>query len=335
MADYTNYNSDNISIVKIGNKNYTIVDNPLRSSFKKLSDVIKTNNQTVKDFMNQSNFQHATTAYQLNDSNSFLYAFSNICLDKISNLETNKADKTTVTTLSNTVSNNKKSIDDTLGSVASEKGLLYDISYLYGVVGETENSGLRKDLISYNTRITNLENNKLDKSTFNDKIGSTHIQGTVTGVLSDLYNKVGNPQTDNTIIHSVGELEAIVGTDYTKGLRKDVANLQNIVGTDNMKGLRKDVSDLKGTIGDTSSGMTHDLSQHERTLSQYKTTLSKHETTLSQHKTTLSQHKTTIDNLINHKANQSYVDKKITELTNLLNDLTYRVTKLENMSYAH
>lgn len=317
MADYTNYNSDNISIVKIGNKNYTIVDNPLRSSFKKLSDVIKTNNQTVKDFMNQSNFQHETTAYQLNDSNSFLYAFSNICLDKISNLETNKADKTTVTTLFNTVSNNKKSIDDTLGSVDSEKGLLYDISYLYGVVGKTENSGLRKDLISYNTRITNLENNKLDTSTFNDKIGSTHIQGTVTGVLSDLYNKVGNPQTNNTIIHSVGELEAIVGTDDTKGLRKDVANLQNIVGTDNMKGLRKDVSDLKGTIGDTSSGMTHDLSQHEKTL---------------------SQHETNITYLLNNKASKWTVNslsKTITELTYSLNNLTNRVKELENMSYGH
>ena len=305
MADYKNYNSDNISIVKIGNKNYTIVDNPLRSSFKKLSDVIKTNNQTVKDFMNQSNFQHETTAYQLNDSNSFLYAFSNICLDKISNLETNKADKTTVTTLSNTVSNNKKSIDDTLGSVDSEKGLLYDISYLYGVVGKTEKSGLRKDLISYNTRINNLENNKLDTSTFNDKIGSTHIQGTVTGVLSDLYNKVGNPQTDNTIIHSIGELEAIVGTD-------------------NMKGLRKDVSDLQGTIGNTSTGLVHDISQHERTL--------------SQHKTTLSKHQTTIDNLIKLKANQTTVDsldKKINELTNSLNNLTNRVKELENMSYAH
>ena len=305
MADYTNYNSDNISIVKIGNKNYTIVDNPLRSSFKKLSDVIKTNNQTVKDFMDQSNFQHETTAYQLNDSNSFLYAFSNICLDKISNLETNKADKTTVTTLSNTVSNNKKSIDDTLGSVDSEKGLLYDISYLYGVVGKTEKSGLRKDLISYNTRINNLENNKLDTSTFNDKIGSTHIQGTVTGVLSDLYNKVGNPQTDNTIIHSIGELEAIVGTD-------------------NMKGLRKDVSDLQGTIGNTSTGLVHDISQHERTL--------------SQHKTTLSKHQTTIDNLIKLKANQTTVDsldKKINELTNSLNNLTNRVKELENMSYAH
>ena len=302
MADYTNYNSDNISIVKIGNKNYTIVDNPLRSSFKKLSDVIKTNNQTVKDFMNQSNFQHETTAYQLNDSNSFLYAFSNICLDKISNLETNKADKTTVTTLSNTVSNNKKSIDDTLGSVDSKKGLLYDISYLYGVVGKTEESGLRKYSISYNTRINNLENNKLDTSTFNDKIGSTHIQGTVTGVLSDLYNKVGNPQTDNTIIHSIGELKAIVGTDDTKGLRKDV-------------------SDLKGTIGDTTTGMTSVLSKHEKTLSQYNTTL--------------NQHKTTIDNLIKYKANQSYVDKKIDELTSLLNDLTNRVTELENMSYAH
>ena len=305
MADYTNYNSDNISIVNIGNKNYTIVDNPLRSSFKKLSDVIKTNNQTVKDFMDQSNFQHETTAYQLNDSNSFLYAFSNICLDKISNLETNKADKTTVTTLSNTVSNNKKSIDDTLGSVDSEKGLLYDISYLYGVVGKTEKSGLRKDLISYNTRINNLENNKLDTSTFNDKIGSTHIQGTVTGVLSDLYNKVGNPQTDNTIIHSIGELEAIVGTD-------------------NMKGLRKDVSDLQGTIGNTSTGLVHDISQHERTL--------------SQHKTTLSKHQTTIDNLIKLKANQTTVDsldKKINELTNSLNNLTNRVKELENMSYAH
>ena len=305
MADYTNYNSDNISIVKIGNKNYTIVDNPLRSSFKKLSDVIKTNNQTVKDFMDQSNFQHETTAYQLNDSNSFLYAFSNICLDKISNLETNKADKTTVTTLSNTVSNNKKSIDDTLGSVDSEKGLLYDISYLYGVVGKTEKSGLRKDLISYNTRINNLENNKLDTSTFNDKIGSTHIQGTVTGVLSDLYNKVGNPQTDNTIIHSIGELEAIVGTD-------------------NMKGLRKDVSDLQGTIGNTSTGLVHDISQHERTL--------------SQHKTTLSKHQTIIDNLIKLKANQTTVDsldKKINELTNSLNNLTNRVKELENMSYAH
>ena len=255
--------------------------------------------------MNQSNFQHETTAYQLNDSNSFLYAFSNICLDKISNLETNKADKTTVTTLSNTVSNNKKSIDDTLGSVDSEKGLLYDISYLYGVVGKTEKSGLRKDLISYNTRINNLENNKLDTSTFNDKIGSTHIQGTVTGVLSDLYNKVGNPQTDNTIIHSIGELEAIVGTD-------------------NMKGLRKDVSDLQGTIGNTSTGLVHDISQHERTL--------------SQHKTTLSKHQTTIDNLIKLKANQTTVDsldKKINELTNSLNNLTNRVKELENMSYAH
>ena len=218
MADYTNYNSDNISIVKIGNKNYTIVDNPLRSSFKKLSDVIKTNNQTVKDFMNQSNFQHETTAYQLNDSNSFLYAFSNICLDKISNLETNK----------------------------------------------------------------------LDTSTFNDKIGSTHIQGTVTGVLSDLYNKVGNPQTDNTIIHSIGELKAIVGTDGTKGLRKDVA-------------------DLQGTIGDTSTGMTSVLSKHEKI----------------------------IDNLIKNKANKSTVDRKITELTSLLDNLTNRVTELENMSYAH
>lgn len=316
MADYTNYNDSNISIVKIGNKNYTIVDNPLRSSFKKLSDVIKTNNQTVKDFMDQSNFQHATTAYQLNDSNSFLYAFSNICLDKISNLETNKADKTTVTTLSNIVSNNKKSIDDTLGSVDSEKGLLFDISYLYGVVGKTEKSGLRKDLISYNTRITNLENNKLDTSTFNDKIGSAQIRGTVTDILSDLYNKVGNPQTNNTIIHSVGELEAIVGTDDTKGLQKDVANLQNIVGTDNMKGLRKDVSDLKGTIGDTSSGMTHDLSQHEKTL---------------------RKHETNINNLINSKANKTTVDslsKKITELTNSLNNLTNRVKELENMSYA-
>lgn len=302
MADYTNYNSDNISIVKIGNKNYTIVDNPLRSSFKKLSDVIKTNNQTVKDFMNQSNFQHETTAYQLNDSNSFLYAFSNICLDKISNLETNKADKTTVTTLSNTVNNNKKSIDDTLGSVDSEKGLLYDISYLYGVVGKTEKSGLRKDLISYNTRINNLENNKLDTSTFNDKIGSTQIKGTVTGVLSDLYNKVGNPQTNNTIIHSIGELEAIVGTN-------------------NMKGLRKDVSDLKGTIGDTSSGMTHDLSKHERTL--------------SQHETTLSKHQKTIDTLRKNKAEKNSVNKQITELTNALNDLTNRVKELENMSYAH
>ena len=307
MADYTNYNSDNISIVKIGNKNYTIVDNPLRSSFKKLSDVIKTNNQTVKDFMNQSNFQHETTAYQLNDSNSFLYAFSNICLDKISKLETNKADKTTVTTLSNTVVNNKKSIDDTLGSVDSEKGLLYDISYLYGVVGKTEKSGLRKDLISYNTRINNLENNKLDTSTFNDKIGSTHIQGTVTGVLSDLYNKVGNPQTDNTIIHSIGELEAIVGTDDTKGLRKDVAGLQNIVGTTITKGLQKKVADLQGTIGNTSTGLVHDISKHEKT----------------------------IDNLSRGKANQSYVDKKITELTSLLNNLTNRVTELENMSYAH
>ena len=302
MADYTNYNSDNISIVKIGNKNYTIVDNPLRSSFKKLSDVIKTNNQTVKDFMNQSNFQHETTAYQLNDSNSFLYAFSNICLDKISNLETNKADKTTVTTLSNTVSNNKKSIDDTLGSVDSKKGLLYDISYLYGVVGKTEESGLRKYSISYNTRINNLENNKLDTSTFNDKIGSTHIQGTVTGVLSDLYNKVGNPQTENTIIHSIGELKAIVGTDDTKGLRKDV-------------------SDLKGTIGDTTTGMTSVLSKHEKTL--------------IQHETTLSQHKKTIDALIDNKANKSNVEKKIKELTSLLNDLTNRVTELENMSYAH
>ena len=307
MADYTNYNSDNISIVKIGNKNYTIVDNPLRSSFKKLSDVIKTNNQTVKDFMNQSNFQHETTAYQLNDSNSFLYAFSNICLDKISNLETNKADKTTVTTLSNTVSNNKKSIDDTLGSVDSEKGLLYDISYLYGVVGKTEKSGLRKDLISYNTRINNLENNKLDTSTFNDKIGSTHIQGTVTGVLSDLYNKVGNPQTDNTIIHSIGELEAIVGADDTKGLRKDVSNLQNIVGTTITKGLQKKVADLQGTIGNTSTGLVHDISKHQ----------------------------TIIENLIKNKADKLYVDKKITELTNLLNDLTNRVTELENMSYAH
>ena len=307
MADYTNYNSDNISIVKIGNKNYTIVDNPLRSSFKKLSDVIKTNNQTVKDFMNQSNFQHETTAYQLNDSNSFLYAFSNICLDKISNLETNKADKTTVTTLSNTVVNNKKSIDDTLGSVDSEKGLLYDISYLYGVVGKTEKSGLRKDLISYNTRINNLENNKLDTSTFNDKIGSTHIQGTVTGVLSDLYNKVGNPQTDNTIIHSIGELEAIVGADDTKGLRKDVSNLQNIVGTTITKGLQKKVADLQGTIGNTSTGLVHDISKHQ----------------------------TIIENLIKNKADKLYVDKKITELTNLLNDLTNRVTELENMSYAH
>ena len=307
MADYTNYNSDNISIVKIGNKNYTIVDNPLRSSFKKLSDVIKTNNQTVKDFMNQSNFQHETTAYQLNDSNSFLYAFSNICLDKISNLETNKADKTTVTTLSNTVVNNKKSIDDTLGSVDSEKGLLYDISYLYGVVGKTEESGLRKYSISYNTRINNLENNKLDTSTFNDKIGSTHIQGTVTGVLSDLYNKVGNPQTNNTIIHSIGELKAIVGTDDTKGLRKDVANLQNIVGTTITKGLQKKVSDLQGTIGNTSTGLVHDISQHENT----------------------------INNLIKNKANQIYVDKKITELTSLLNNLTNRVDELENMSYAH
>ena len=305
MADYTNYNDNNISIVKIGNKNYTIVDIPLRSSFKKLSDVIKTNNQTVKDFMDQSNFQHATTAYQLNDSNSFLYAFSNICLDKISNLETNKADNTTVTTLSNIVSNNKKSIDDTLGSVDSEKGLLYDISYLYGVVGKTEKSGLRKYLISYNTRITNLENNKLDTSTFNDKIGSTQIQGTVTDVLSDLYNKVGNPQTNNTIIHSIGELEAIVGTDDTKGLQKDVANLQNIVGTTITEGLRKDVSNLKNTIGDTSSGMTRELSQHEKT----------------------------INNLIKNKANQSYVDKKIKELTSSLNDLTNRVKELENMSY--
>ena len=309
MADYTNYNSDNISIVKIGNKNYTIVDNPLRSSFKKLSDVIKTNNQTVKDFMNQSNFQHETTTYQLNDSNSFLYAFSNICLDKISNLETNKADKTTVTTLSNTVSNNKKSIDDTLGSVDSKKGLLYDISYLYDVVGKTEESGLRKYLISYNTRINNLENNKLDTSIFNDKIGSTHIQGTVTDVLSDLYNKVGNPQTENTIIHSIGELEAIVGTDDTTGLQKDVAS-------------------LKGTIGNTTTGII--------------SVISKHETTLSQHEATLNQHKTTIDNLIKYKANQSYVDKKIekltsslNELTSSLNDLTNRVEKLENMSYSY
>ena len=302
MADYTNYNSDNISIVKIGNKNYTIVDNPLRSSFKKLSDVIKTNNQTVKDFMDQSNFQHETTAYQLNDSNSFLYAFSNICLDKISNLETNKADKTTVTTLSNTVVNNKKSIDDTLGSVDSKKGLLYDISYLYGIVGKTEESGLRKYSISYNTRINNLENNKLDTSTFNDKIGSTHIQGTVTGVLSDLYNKVGNPQTDNTIIHSIGELKAIVGTDDTKGLRKDV-------------------SDLKGTIGDTTTGMTSVLSKHERTLSQHETTLSKYEKTIGA--------------LEKNKANKTSVDKKIKELTSLLNNLTNRVTELENMSYAH
>ena len=314
MADYTNYNSDNISIVKIGNKNYTIVDNPLRSSFKKLSDVIKTNNQTVKDFMDQSNFQHATTAYQLNDSNSFLYAFSNICLDKISNLETNKADKTTVTTLSNIVSNNKKSIDDTLGSVDSEKGLLFDISYLYGVVGKDEESGLRKYLISYNTRINNLENNKLDTSTFNDKIGSTQIKGTVTDVLSDLYNKVGNPQTNNTIIHSISELEAIVGTDYTKGLRKDVSDLKNTVGTDATKGLRKDVSDLKSTIGNTSTGIVSDLSKHERTL---------------------SQHDTTIKNLIKNKANQSYVDKQITNLTNLVNDLTNRVKELENMSYSH
>ena len=328
MADYTNYNSDNISIVKIGNKNYTIVDNPLRSSFKKLSDVIKTNNQTVKDFMNQSNFQHETTTYQLNDSNSFLYAFSNICLDKISNLETNKADKTTVTTLSNTVSNNKKSIDDTLGSVDSKKGLLYDISYLYDVVGKTEESGLRKYLISYNTRINNLENNKLDTSIFNDKIGSTHIQGTVTDVLSDLYNKVGNPQTENTIIHSIGELEAIVGTDDTTGLQKDVANLQNIAGTDNTNGLQKDVASLKGTIGNATTGII--------------SVISKHETTLSQHEATLNQHKTTIDNLIKYKANQSYVDKKIekltsslNELTSSLNDLTNRVEKLENMSYSY
>ena len=303
MADYTNYNSDNISIVKIGNKNYTIVDNPLRSSFKKLSDVIKTNNQTVKDFMDQSNFQHATTAYQLNDSNSFLYAFSNICLDKISNLETNKADKTTVTTLSNIVSNNKKSIDDTLGSVDSEKGLLHDISYLYGVVGKTEESGLRKYLISYNTRINNLENNKLDTSTFNDKIGSTQIKGTVTDVLSDLYNKVGNPQTNNTIIHSIGELEAIVGTDATKGLRKDV-------------------SDLEGTRGDTSSGMTHDLSQHEKTI--------------NKHETTINQHEKTINSLTKSAASQASVNllsKKINELTHSLNDLTNRVKELENMSY--
>lgn len=315
MADYKNYNDSNISIVKIGDKNYTIVDIPLRSSFKKLSDVIKTNNQTVKDFMDQSNFQHATTAYQLNDSNSFLYAFSNICLDKISNLETNKADKTTVTTLSNIVSNNKKSIDDTLGSVDSEKGLLFDISYLYGVVGKTEESGLRKYSISYNTRITNLENNKLDTSTFNDKIGSTQIQGTVTDVLSDLYNKVGNPQTNNTIIHSIGELEAIVGTDDTKGLQKDVANLKNIVGTDATKGLRKDVSDLKGTIGNTSTGIVSDLSKHEKTL---------------------SKHETTLNNLIKHKANQTTVDslsKKIDELTSSLNNLTNRVKELENMSY--
>lgn len=298
MADYTNYNSDNISIVKIGNKNYTIVDIPLRSSFKKLSDVIKTNNQTVKDFMDQSNFQHATTAYQLNDSNSFLYAFSNICLDKISNLETNKADKTTVTTLSNIVSNNKKSIDDTLGSVDSEKGLLYDISYLYGVVGKDEESGLRKYLISYNTRINNLENNKLDTSTFNDKIGSTQIKGTVTDVLSDLYNKVGNPQTNNTIIHSISELEAIVGTDYTKGLRKDV-------------------SDLKGTIGNTSTGIVSDLSKHERTLS-------KHETIINNlQKSAVS------------KASVELLSKKIKELTSSLNDLTNRVNELENMSYSH
>lgn len=315
MADYKNYNDSNISIVKIGDKNYTIVDIPLRSSFKKLSDVIKTNNQTVKDFMDQSNFQHATTAYQLNDSNSFLYAFSNICLDKISNLETNKADKTTVTTLSNIVSNNKKSIDDTLGSVDSEKGLLFDISYLYGVVGKTEKSGLRKYLISYNTRITNLENNKLDTSTFNDKIGSTQIQGTVTGVLSDLYNKVGNPQTNNTIIHSIGELEAIVGTDDTKGLQKDVSDLKNTVGTDATKGLRKDVSDLKGTIGNTSTGIVSDLSKHEKTL---------------------NKHETIINNLTKNAASQASVNllsKKINELTSSLNDLTNRVKELENMSY--
>ena len=80
------YNSGNISQLRIDGKDYSIKDEPLRSSFAKLSEVMQSNHQEISDFMNSSEMANSYLSYNLNSATSFIYAFSEICINHISKL---------------------------------------------------------------------------------------------------------------------------------------------------------------------------------------------------------------------------------------------------------
>lgn len=80
------YNSDNVSRIRISGRDYSIKDEPLRSSFVKLSEIMKSNNQEIRNFMSSSEMNNSYLSYNLNSATSFLYAFSEICINHISKL---------------------------------------------------------------------------------------------------------------------------------------------------------------------------------------------------------------------------------------------------------
>lgn len=80
------YNSGNVSRIRISGRDYSIKDEPLRSSFVKLSEIMKSNNQEIRNFMSSSEMNNSYLSYNLNSATSFLYAFSEICINHISKL---------------------------------------------------------------------------------------------------------------------------------------------------------------------------------------------------------------------------------------------------------
>ena len=101
--------------------------------------------------------------------------------------------------------------------------------------------------------------------------------------LSGRINAKADSSTVGQISGRVATLEETVGTDNTKGLRKDVSDLKNTVGADDAHGLRKKVADLdknkasvstvsginervetlKTTVGNASSGLVKKVADLE------------------------------------------------------------------------
>lgn len=82
------YTSDGISRIRFGNTDYSIKDEPLRNSFVRLSNIIKENNREIQEYMESNSMDTAYMTYNLNNATSFLYAFSEVCVNQISKLNT-------------------------------------------------------------------------------------------------------------------------------------------------------------------------------------------------------------------------------------------------------
>jgi len=204
------YTSDGISRIRFGNTDYSIKDEPLRNSFVRLSNIIKENNREIQEYMESNSMDTAYMTYNLNNATSFLYAFSEVCVNQISKLNNDFSDLAYFSNLTYSV------LLDRVNNIENQTPSLRNFTDLYTYT--IDNVGSINSRTSYATTTREGVVQLSGISTIIDEMGYRNDAMAVTpgGLATALSYKIGDIMSQFIWIGPKSQYDAINPKDSDK-----------------------------------------------------------------------------------------------------------------------